>query len=528
MPPYYHPGLRLARVRVHDGAPARARRVPARARRAVEDDRVTPPADDVIDQLLAGTGEKVQAIDHDRVHAAAAQPAAGSRASARASCRSSPTRRARSASTRCSASSRSTRRSASTYEPVDAGLLLSYREASDGRILEEGITEAGAMASFTAAGTAYATWGQPMIPFFIFYSMFGFQRVGDLIWAFGDQRGPRLPARRHRRPHHAHRRGTAALRRPEPAARVGVPELPRRTTRRSRTRSAVHRPRRHRAHVRRRARGLLLLPHALQRELRAAADARRRRGGHRARPLPVPRRADGERTHRAQILASGTADARARSRRSRCSPTTTTSRADVWSATELQAAARRRARRASAGTGCTRPSRRARRTSPSSSATAEGPVVAVTDFVKAVPDQIAPVRARSRSSPLGTDGYGFSDTRAALRRHFEVDAAAHRGRGARTGWRRPDDDQGRGGRRGDPPLRHRPRQRPTPASPSRQRTSRSTPPRAYPDHVPRPRRRRTRSSPTCRRSVGPLQRRQIVDHRQLLGVTYRRRRSSAE
>ena len=75
------------------------------------------------------------------------------------------------------------------YEPVDAELLLSYREASNGRILEEGITEAGSMASLTAAGTSYATWGQPMIPFFIFYSMFGFQRVGDLIWAFGDQRG---------------------------------------------------------------------------------------------------------------------------------------------------------------------------------------------------------------------------------------------------------------------------------------------------------------------------------------------------
>ena len=75
------------------------------------------------------------------------------------------------------------------YEPVDASLLLSYREAKDGRILEEGITEAGSMASMTAVGTAYATWGQPMIPFFIFYSMFGFQRVGDLVWAFGDQRG---------------------------------------------------------------------------------------------------------------------------------------------------------------------------------------------------------------------------------------------------------------------------------------------------------------------------------------------------
>ncbi|TMK67302.1 MAG: pyruvate dehydrogenase (acetyl-transferring), homodimeric type, partial [Actinobacteria bacterium] len=75
------------------------------------------------------------------------------------------------------------------YEPVDAGLLLSYVEAREGRILEEGITEAGSMASATAAGTAYATWGQPMIPFFIFYSMFGFQRIGDLIWSFGDQRG---------------------------------------------------------------------------------------------------------------------------------------------------------------------------------------------------------------------------------------------------------------------------------------------------------------------------------------------------
>src|SRR3954451_18316843 len=74
-------------------------------------------------------------------------------------------------------------------EPVDAGLLLAYKEAVDGRVLEEGITEAGAMGSFAAAGTSYATWGQPMIPFFVFYSMFGFQRVGDLIWSFGDQRG---------------------------------------------------------------------------------------------------------------------------------------------------------------------------------------------------------------------------------------------------------------------------------------------------------------------------------------------------
>lgn len=74
------------------------------------------------------------------------------------------------------------------YEPVDADTFLYYREAKDGQILEEGITEAGSMASFIAAGTAYATHGINTIPFFIFYSMFGLQRIGDLIWAAGDAR----------------------------------------------------------------------------------------------------------------------------------------------------------------------------------------------------------------------------------------------------------------------------------------------------------------------------------------------------
>jgi len=75
------------------------------------------------------------------------------------------------------------------YKPVDSEMLLYYKEAKDGQILEEGITEAGSMASCTAAGTAHANYGVPMIPFFIYYSMFGFQRIGDLIWAFGDSRG---------------------------------------------------------------------------------------------------------------------------------------------------------------------------------------------------------------------------------------------------------------------------------------------------------------------------------------------------
>ncbi len=74
------------------------------------------------------------------------------------------------------------------YEPVDRDTLLYYKEASDGQILEEGINEAGSMSSFIASGTAYATHGINAIPFYIFYSMFGFQRVGDLIWAGADMR----------------------------------------------------------------------------------------------------------------------------------------------------------------------------------------------------------------------------------------------------------------------------------------------------------------------------------------------------
>jgi len=74
------------------------------------------------------------------------------------------------------------------YEPVDHDLLLSYTESSDGQILEEGITEAGAMSSFIAAATSYATRGVPSVPFYTFYSMFGFQRVGDLIWQAADSR----------------------------------------------------------------------------------------------------------------------------------------------------------------------------------------------------------------------------------------------------------------------------------------------------------------------------------------------------
>ncbi len=75
------------------------------------------------------------------------------------------------------------------YKPHDSDIVLYYKESSDGQVLEEGITEAGSMAEFTAAGTAYANYGVDTIPFYIYYSMFGFQRIGDLAWAFADSRG---------------------------------------------------------------------------------------------------------------------------------------------------------------------------------------------------------------------------------------------------------------------------------------------------------------------------------------------------
>ena len=100
-----------------------------------------------------------------------------------------------------------------------------YREDKNGQILEEGITEAGAMSSWIAAGTAYATHGVNMMPFYIFYSMFGFQRVGDLAWAAGDMQARGFLLGAHRRPHHAQRRGPAARGRPQPRAGADDPEL---------------------------------------------------------------------------------------------------------------------------------------------------------------------------------------------------------------------------------------------------------------------------------------------------------------
>ena len=140
------------------------------------------------------------------------------RSSAIVSCRSCPMRPAPSGWIRCFASSRSAPRQ--LYEPVDHDLLLSYTEALDGQLLEEGITEAGSMASWIAAGTSYANTGVPMVPFYTFYSMFGFQRIGDLAVAGRRCPHPRLPDGGHGGPDHADGRRPSAPGRSQPAARV--------------------------------------------------------------------------------------------------------------------------------------------------------------------------------------------------------------------------------------------------------------------------------------------------------------------
>jgi pyruvate dehydrogenase E1 component len=303
------------------------------------------------------------------------------------------------------------------YEPVDASLLLSYREAKTGRILEEGITEAGSMASMTAVGTSYATWGQPMIPFFIFYSMFGFQRVGDLVWAFGDQRGrgfmlgatagrttltgeglqhcdgqsqvlaTPVPNCRAYDPAYAYemaviiRDGIRRMYGPEPEDCFYYLTLYNEN---------------------------LVMP-----AMPTGVEDGIVRGLYRYRAAPE------ERSRRAQILASGTMMAGALEAQRLLAEQHDVA-ADVWSATSYKLL-----REDALST------ERWNRLHPTEAPQTpyvtellrgtEGPVVAVTDFLKSVPDQVARFVPQP-FIPLGTDGYGYSDTRPALRRHFEVDA----------------------------------------------------------------------------------------------------------
>ncbi len=175
------------------------------------------------------------------------------------------------------------------YEPVDMDTLLYYKEAKDGQILEEGITEAGSISSFIAAGTAYATHGINTIPFFIFYSMFGFQRVGDFIWAAADARARGFLLGGTAGPDDAGRRGAAAPGRQQPRAGADGADLPRLRSG-VRLRAGHDHRGRHQADVRRRRAGLLL-HHRDERAVPDAADARRGARGHHQGPVSLQRRA---------------------------------------------------------------------------------------------------------------------------------------------------------------------------------------------------------------------------------------------
>ena len=305
------------------------------------------------------------------------------------------------------------------YEPVDSKLMLSYSEAKDGQILEEGIAEAGGLADFTAAGTAYATFGQPMVPFYTFYSMFGYQRVGDLIWAAADMRarGFLMGATAGRTTLLGeglqHDDGQSHLLfSVVPNVQAYDPAFAYETA--TIVRDGI-------ARMYGEGGGedifyyiTLYNENYLMPPKPEGVDDGILRGLYRFAPAPEgPRR-------RATILFSGSASQAALQAQQLLAQHHDVA-AELWSVTSYKAL-REEALEVERYNRL-HPSEPPRTPYVSEAlANAEGPMVAVTDYMKAVPDQVA----RWAPGPfvtLGTDGFGRSDTRQALRRHFETDAA---------------------------------------------------------------------------------------------------------
>jgi pyruvate dehydrogenase E1 component len=315
-------------------------------------------------------------------------------------------------------------RNGQLYTSVDAELMLAYKESEVGQILHEGINEAGAVASFTAVGTSYATHGEPMIPIYIFYSMFGFQRTGDGLWAAADQmtRGFVLGATAGRTTltgeglQHADGH-SLLLASTNPAVVAYDPAF---------SYEIAH-----------------IVPDGLRR-MYGGTPGERGFGGENvfyyitlyneafvqpAQPeqldvegllkgIYVYRKAEG-RGHRAQLLASGITMPDAL-RAQELLATDWGVAADVWSVTSWGELRRD-------GVACERAELRHPDVDapvPYVSqvlARAQGPCVAASDWMRAVPDMIRPWVPGS-FTVLGTDGFGFSDTRSAARRYFNVDA----------------------------------------------------------------------------------------------------------
>ncbi|WP_213450876.1 pyruvate dehydrogenase (acetyl-transferring), homodimeric type [Rhizomonospora bruguierae] len=304
------------------------------------------------------------------------------------------------------------------YTPVDRELFLSYREAIAGQILHEGINEAGSVASFIAAGTSYATHGEPMIPLYIFYSMFGFQRTGDGLWAAADQmtRGFLLGATAGRTTLNGeglqHEDGHSLLiaaTNPavvayDPAFAFELAHI---------TEDALHRM------FGEKQENIFYYLTVYNEPIVQPAEPENvdaegiKRGLYRYRP------ASGGEGPRAQILASGTGMQWALRAQELLAQDWNVA-ADVWSATSWTEL--RRDAVVAEEHNLMHPTEEPRVPYVTAKlADAAGPVVAVSDFMRAVPDLIARWVPGDYTS-LGTDGFGMSDTRGALRRHFHVDA----------------------------------------------------------------------------------------------------------
>jgi pyruvate dehydrogenase E1 component len=329
-----------------------------------------------------------------------------------------------------------------TYEAVDRSLLLSYKEAAKGQILHEGISESGAMGSTIAAGTAYATHATHMIPVYIFYSMFGFQRTGDQMWAFGDQmgRGFLLGATAGRTTLTGeglqHNDGHSVLLASVNPACVAYDAawgyelsfIVKDALRRMYTPAEDH-PDGENIFYYLTVYNEPYVQPAVPADYPGGTEALERdilRGLYRyAEAPPVPDGASaadggsaGERP-RVQILASGVA-LRWALEAQRLLAEDWGVAAEAWSATSWTEL--RRDALSCDEWNLLHPDGD-QRVPHVTSALADhpGPVVAVSDWIRAVPDQIARWVSGGFSS-LGTDGWGFSDTRPAARRFFHVDA----------------------------------------------------------------------------------------------------------
>ena len=310
------------------------------------------------------------------------------------------------------------------YTAVDRELFLSYKEAVTGQILHEGINEAGSVASFTAAGTSYATHGEPMIPLYIFYSMFGFQRTGDGFWAAADQmaRGFVLGATAGRttlngeglQHEDGHSHLIAAT---NPAVVAYDPAFAYEI-------AYIFEDGLHRMYGEKPENVFYYLtvynePIVQPAEPKGLDVEGLLKGIYRYAPAPAVSGADGGAAPRANILASGTGMQWALRAQHLLAEEWGVA-ADVWSVTSWTEL--RRDAVECEKYNLLHPGEEPRVPYVQRKlAEAEGPVVAVSDWMRAVPDLIARWVPGSYTS-LGTDGFGLSDTRHALRRHFHVDA----------------------------------------------------------------------------------------------------------